>query len=348
MPTLWKHPNGRWYALYREDGKAKRVSLKKRKKGEAEAEYRKWLTRFEAREHHVDEAQDSQEPQSLDEIWQMYTLWLRQNVRPSTCAARSWAWKHFTEHIADQSLDNVTAASVERHRTIMIPGWTAHTWNDFRRNMHTIYRDLTNLGLYEGQNPWNQVKGRPIPKVKKRVLTVQERDKLLQVAKEHAAQGGQVDRIDLVIALMVLAGLRKGEAIACRWEWFDWEKKVLSVFEDSTSNIKTVGAIPISSRIDSIFIDKQTHGFVYRDFEMRLPEKRYRCDFRKSFKTVCSKAGLDWVTPHILRHTFGSLLLDAGVEIHKVSKWMRHSSIKVTADIYYHNQGYDDEINSVA
>lgn len=285
---------------------------------------------------------------NLSDFWNQYTQYLSHNVRPSTQAARCWAFSHFLESLHPKSLHGLTAAQIESHKIAMTPKWSAHTWNDFARNMHTIYQDAARMGHFTGGNPWKLVKSRPLPRTKKRTLTVEERNHLLEVAQEHAKHP-KADRIDYMIALMVLAGLRKGEAIACRWEWFDWGKRTLNVFEGDR-DLKTVGIVPISARLQEAlgYPGVDNVGFVYRDTAQEHGSGRYRVEFRKSFNTVKQNAGLDWVTPHILRHTFGSLLLDAGVEIHKVSKWMRHSSIKVTADIYYHNQGYDDEINACA
>ena len=51
-----------------------------------------------------------------------------------------------------------------------------------------------------------------------------------------------------------------------------------------------------------------------------------------------SRAGcsLDKLTPHELRHTFGSLLIKKGVDIKVVSKLLGHKDISVTYNIYIH------------
>lgn len=40
---------------------------------------------------------------------------------------------------------------------------------------------------------------------------------------------------------------------------------------------------------------------------------------------------------HHLRHTFGSVLHDQGVNLYDIMRWMGHSSIDVTVDIYGHS-----------
>jgi integrase len=81
--------------------------------------------------------------------------------------------------------------------------------------------------------------------------------------------------------------------------------------------------------------------------DCHTPGKRYRCNFQRSFQFVCKKAGLPWVTPHILRHSWITNLLKARVPIAKVSQWAGHRSIMVTADVYGHLQTYDSDIDKL-
>jgi integrase len=57
---------------------------------------------------------------------------------------------------------------------------------------------------------------------------------------------------------------------------------------------------------------------------------------KKGFTLAVERAGLEDVHPHDLRRTFGSWLVQAGVDIRRVSELMRHSDIRITAKIYAH------------
>ena len=68
-----------------------------------------------------------------------------------------------------------------------------------------------------------------------------------------------------------------------------------------------------------------------------LYEQRARiASVKKGFALKVRRAGLDDVHPHDLRRTFGSWLVQAGVDIRRVSELMRHSDIRVTASVYAH------------
>jgi integrase len=58
--------------------------------------------------------------------------------------------------------------------------------------------------------------------------------------------------------------------------------------------------------------------------------------YHRYFLPVLAKAGIRKIRLHDLRHTFGSLLIQAGGSLTYVKEQMGHSSIQVTVDIYGH------------
>ncbi|MEL7610168.1 MAG: tyrosine-type recombinase/integrase [Bacillota bacterium] len=45
---------------------------------------------------------------------------------------------------------------------------------------------------------------------------------------------------------------------------------------------------------------------------------------------------LDQITAHMLRHTYASILYDAGVDIKSAQRFLSHSDIETTLEIYTH------------
>ena len=81
----------------------------------------------------------------------------------------------------------------------------------------------------------------------------------------------------------------------------------------------------------SIPMTKEFHGFLkgygLRTPYMLRPEKKkgkslYRYDCGSAFSTHAKNCGLDWVTPHVMRHTFASLLASAGTSIYLIAEWL--------------------------
>ena len=59
-------------------------------------------------------------------------------------------------------------------------------------------------------------------------------------------------------------------------------------------------------------------------------------NIQRSVQIAFKKAGRPAVSPHTLRHSAATTMLEAGIPIHIVSRQLGHSSINVTADVYGH------------
>lgn len=70
---------------------------------------------------------------------------------------------------------------------------------------------------------------------------------------------------------------------------------------------------------------------------------RYRYDFRKPFEEYAASKGFRWLKPHIMRHTFASLLAIAGVSIFKIAQWLG-DDVRVVERHYAHLHPQDLDI----
>ncbi len=86
--------------------------------------------------------------------------------------------------------------------------------------------------------------------------------------------------------------------------------------------------------------------------EVQRGKSRYRYDFIRPFNLYLEFMGrelgqdLSWVTPHVMRHTFGSLLAIAGESLAKISEWMGDDP-RVTDRHYLHFKEGDIAINKL-
>lgn len=84
--------------------------------------------------------------------------------------------------------------------------------------------------------------------------------------------------------------------------------------------------------------------------EIQRGKSRYCYDFIRPFHLYLEFMGnelamdLSWVTPHVMRHTFGSLLAIAGESLAKISEWMGDDP-RLTDRHYLHFKegGYGDQ-----
>ena len=63
----------------------------------------------------------------------------------------------------------------------------------------------------------------------------------------------------------------------------------------------------------------------------------FATNFKNYMESMATEISCPVLTPHELRHTFGTLLREDSVDIYTIQKVMGHSDISVTAAIYVHN-----------
>lgn len=170
---------------------------------------------------------------------------------------------------------------------------------------------------------------------------------MLETAEAHSRN------MHLLFAIGLFCGLRKNELINAKWNWIDF-KGAGRVLVKSSGRFRTKCGkdrkVPLSKRLRPILERYAVHspdGFILypEQAEKDGTETKYRVDFTDAFRRICKAAGVEWVTPHRLRHTFASQLAIAGVSIYKISNWMGHADVKTTM-IYAHLSPDDDDINA--
>lgn len=145
------------------------------------------------------------------------------------------------------------------------------------------------------------------------------------------------------------AGLRRGEIDQARVNWFDGRS--LHVRKTATFRPKDreERSIPLT-RPFAKFLKRYLKGKDPDDFAM-MPEVtqglwRYRYDFRRPFTDYMEAQGCAWVTPHVMRHSFASILASAGKSIFKISEWLG-DSVRVVQRHYAKLSPGDSDIHAL-
>lgn len=137
----------------------------------------------------------------------------------------------------------------------------------------------------------------------------------------------------LVVMLGCRAGLRKGEIARLKWADVDFLNNQLYIAPHKTEKHRF---IPIADDLRRALEQAQRKAegkeFV---INIGLPESRYTKDYLSVYYQKATKGLGFHCFLHKLRHTFASHLVQAGVELYRVSKLLGHSSIKMT-EIYAH------------
>jgi integrase len=194
------------------------------------------------------------------------------------------------------------------------------------------------------------------PEGKDRWLTRHEAAKLL-----NAARGGRADvrlYLPLFIVLGLYTGARKEAILSLRWPQVDFEHGRINFARGEQTNKKRAH-IPIPERLVTFLrlAYRRRHsdiGFVVHDKGRQIKdiggawngkqalesERQYA---QGAFGRACFRAKLANVSPHTLRHTCGTWLAQAGVDLHKIGGWLGHSDTRTTMLYAHHHPDYQDE-----
>jgi len=136
----------------------------------------------------------------------------------------------------------------------------------------------------------------------------------------------------LIIKLFYSSGLRLQELINLKRKDIDFERGILNV-KKGKGNKDRVTLISEGLKLDLL---KYYSNNVFKT--ERVFEGRNGTYTKKSVQKVLDSAGRKVgikVTPHMLRHSFATHLLEAGTDIRHIQKLLGHSDLKTT-EIYTH------------
>jgi integrase len=163
------------------------------------------------------------------------------------------------------------------------------------------------------------------------------------------------------VFVLLYAGLRRGEALALTKKDIDFKAGIIKinkviVFKENKPVLKNYTKTATGMReitiVDKLKVVLKPYVESLKDMLLFQPQtsKGYmtKASFRpmweKIWRTLNKQAGGNYkiiafdkkVTPHILRHTYATMLYYAGVDIKQAQYLLGHSSAEVTLDLYTH------------
>jgi len=260
-------------------------------------------------------------------------------------------------------LSEITRADVRQFQTaIMTPGPDGHaptisgrplagsTAHGIRVTLKAILQEAVRDGLIAA-NPCSDLKAPSVDTAEKTPLTPE------QAAEFRALLDAADPRPTLVaFRLMLFAGLRRGEACGLRWSDFDAENGTISVNRSLCTETLEFKDPKTSAGRRIIPLDAGTVDYLRRfrtaQAEAMLATGRSVADacivsdvdaeymhpenLTRSLRRFGKTNNFPGVTPHILRHTYCTLLFAADVDLKTVQYLMGHADPATTLRIYTH------------
>jgi len=259
-------------------------------------------------------------PVPFSTLLEQYEEYARTNWRDFN--KQKYFLKALGKHFGDTPSAQITSWHIEKWKSDLRKTLKPNSVN---RHM-TIIKHLFKMAVVWGlvkTNPTIGIKRFPEAESKTRYLDEDELERLLLACKEQKRQPWLLP----LVTLGVHTGMRRGELLGLGWDNVNLDRGLITLQQSKTLKIKTI-PINEAAREALMWLDKHRYGDHVFMYHWRKPIGK--ANVQKSIDRVCSKAGIDDFTFHGTRHTFGSHLVMAGVDLVTVSKLMGHTKINMT------------------
>lgn len=268
------------------------------------------------------------------------------NYSPHTVAAYSRDLDHFSEFLQTHyEFDLFSADEVDMTTHRMIRTWMGELM-EAGRSHRTVARKVASLSTYfrfllkTGRIETNPAAKVKVPKFEKK-LPAFLKDKSIDFLFEGIEYADDMEgkRNKALLELLYSCGLRRSELIGLEFHKIDFKNRTLKVMGKGRKErivpfgehaAEAMKAYMAACEADNL--SYQAQFFVKKDGQPLYPKLVYRI-VNQYLQQACS---LSKTSPHVLRHTFATHLLDRGADLNAIKELLGHTSLAAT-QVYVHN-----------
>lgn len=327
MSSVYLRSKIYWYK-YSINGKPRYQSLKTRNKRVA-AQLQKKLDNKYSGPNYKPESDYSLK------FWiEKYLEWHKQSVSKQHyehCKGKLFAFAEFSDNVKP---DAITVEIVQNWIDQLPHG--PKTANDYKCAVSKFLKYCRNKGVDVDITAATSVMTPTRKKNPPRFLTSDQECEVIRKAYRY----NKVLYLQIIVAIRT--GMRMSEIIRMQWEYIDFTANTIFIPKTKNGRPRT---IPLHRTLKKrLYRIRKKSGLVFSGTAWSW------CWQLRQIKTPIFTEGMNpkatgrgW---HLFRHTFASRLVQAGVDIFKVSKWLGHASVTTTM-IYAHlsPHNYDEDIN---
>jgi integrase len=177
----------------------------------------------------------------------------------------------------------------------------------------------------DGSNPRKHIRKYPEEK-RERFLSAAELRRIGEVLRELESERVELSSAILAARLLILTGCRLGEIMTLKWEYIDFNERVLRLPDSKTGKkLVHIGAPAVEYPRDAQRIDG--NPWVIPGTLKGKPLS----DLQPFWQRVRARAGMKDVRIHDLRHTFASTAVASGQGLPMIGKLLGHTQVQTTA-----------------
>ncbi|SEN50137.1 Site-specific recombinase XerD [Paracoccus alcaliphilus] len=301
---------GGFCVYWRVDGRRTRHQLAARTRAEAEAEA---IDVYRRETFHR-----APKGQTVAEMWEAY----RQDLGDKpTATTMGYTGKAVLAHFGHYRPDQITTAlcrDYAKKRTDSgISQGSVHTELGHLRSAMTWAK---NNRLIDAA-PHIERPAKPTPK--ERFLSKAEVASLIESAS--------APHIGLAIHLLFATAGRVGAILDLTWDRVDMDRAIINLRLDDATTRKGRAIVPINRGLMAALQTEKDAAL--SDYVVEYGGQQVS-SIRKGFTNAVTRAGMDGITLHTLRHSSAVAMVSSGIRIEKVAQYLGHSNVAVTYSTY--------------
>ena len=241
----------------------------------------------------------------------------------STKATYTNYFEDYIRYFTGRSLDDINVDEINGYILELIrkQSMSASQQNQRINSIKFYYEKV--LGrekLYVNINRPRRAK--PLPKV----ITENEVAKMIEVASSFKNK--------IIIALIYSAGLRRSELLNLRKEDIIFDKRMIFIRGGKGKRDRTTVLSEYALEIYKVYIERYKPNYWVLEGPYRKKYSATSVGNIVKRTAITGKVSIE-VTPHILRHSFATHLLEQGVDLRYIQELLGHNS-STTTEIYTH------------
>jgi integrase len=162
----------------------------------------------------------------------------------------------------------------------------------------------------------------PKPAPRERYLTRPEVQRLVDAANGH---------VRLAILLMLSTAGRIGAVLDLTWDRVDFERRQIRLRADDSVTRKGRATVPINDGLMAALTTARREAL--SDYVVEWAGGQVG-SIKTGFRAAVKAAGLEDVTPHVIRHTAAVWMAEAGVPMDEIAQYLGHGDARITARVY--------------
>jgi integrase len=312
-----------WYLFYAdESGKRQKVSTRTKRKAEA----LKFVSQFKEMQK---QKMTVKRHVTLSRFIDEYIQHSRTAHRPKTTADMRYILKEFKNSIGDKLLKQISVRDIE-------------TFISKKKAVSDVTGQKNYVKLASAFSTavrWQYLESNPVRQIQK--PQVAERRPVFISKNEMAMLLKHITDTELrdIVIVAVCTGMRLNEILHLEWGAVDLINKVVHVVnnEGFVTKSKRSRTVPMNDPVYQIMAWRKERAVCDLVFHRALRPHNDILISREFKKVVRACKLNDRVCFHTLRHTFASWLVQSGVSLYEVQKFLGHTNISTTM-VYSHLQ----------